>query len=318
MVARSRPIALAEHGSDRWHECRKRGIGASEAAAACGVSEYQTPYELWARKSGFLPPVEVTEAMLRGSELEPFIVRRLKEQVTLPLKDGPQILYQHPEHSWMLATPDGEFDDGGETILECKSSVSPRIIETMDSDSDDVPVEYLLQCNQQMAVTGAQRCVLAVLVPDRWKFFDLKLRVIERSEFLISEIIAAESTLWALVETRQEPQIDFNHESALRLMTQRYARPDDCGDVIDLPDESVGEWLEYERLRDEIKALEARQKAAKAKVLHAIGDNMAGTLGVGDGRMVKRRWQPPVAIEAHTREGYQVVTAVKVPKGVRK
>lgn len=314
MISRSRPIPLAEHGSAEWHAARQRGIGASEAAAACGLSAYQTPLELWGRKVGRLDGPELSAAMVRGTRFEPIILQYASEAVGLALKPGPQTLYRHAEHEWLLATPDGEFDDGGQTILECKSSVAPRVIEGLGEEgSDEVPVEYLMQCQQQLAVTGAQTCVLCVVIPDRWKFFDFRIHRVERHEGLIASIVQTEADLWQHVINETEPAPDFGHRSCLQLMQRLYAAPGDETEIIDLDDEHVGEWSEYERLGKEMNALKERRDVCKAKVLHAIGDAAGGVLG--DGRMVRRKLTQRAGYTVEPTE-FIDVRAVKVPKGM--
>ena len=38
-----------------WLDCRRQGVGGSDAAVVCGVSRYKSPVELWMEKTGQLP-----------------------------------------------------------------------------------------------------------------------------------------------------------------------------------------------------------------------------------------------------------------------
>ena len=40
--------------TDAWFEWRKNGITASESPVIVGLSPYQTPWRLWAEKTGFM------------------------------------------------------------------------------------------------------------------------------------------------------------------------------------------------------------------------------------------------------------------------
>ena len=44
-----------------WHAWRAEGLGASEVAGVLGISPWATPWSVWARKMGLLPPLEPSE-----------------------------------------------------------------------------------------------------------------------------------------------------------------------------------------------------------------------------------------------------------------
>ena len=64
---------------EEWLKVRKQGIGASDAAAACGISPYQSRLELWMIKTGRdqnLPkvdPNDMASPMYWGNVLEPIV-----------------------------------------------------------------------------------------------------------------------------------------------------------------------------------------------------------------------------------------------------
>lgn len=57
-------------GSAEWHAHRAQYRNASETAAVMGLSPWQTPYQLWALKTGRSQP-SINPAMARGTALEP-------------------------------------------------------------------------------------------------------------------------------------------------------------------------------------------------------------------------------------------------------
>src|SRR4051794_32384551 len=74
------------------------GLGASECAAALGLSPFETALGLWARKTGRVPEPEESEAMELGLLLEPVVAelycRRtglllIKQQVFIKAGNGP-------------------------------------------------------------------------------------------------------------------------------------------------------------------------------------------------------------------------------------
>lgn len=60
-----------------WHNVRATVTTASNIAALAKLSKWETPWSLYQRRKGLLPPVEETEAMWFGTALEPVIMARL-------------------------------------------------------------------------------------------------------------------------------------------------------------------------------------------------------------------------------------------------
>lgn len=63
-----------------WHERRKRSIGGSESPTILGVNPWETPTELWERKTGRRPNPEETPAMRRGRTLNPWQRRSIQSR----------------------------------------------------------------------------------------------------------------------------------------------------------------------------------------------------------------------------------------------
>lgn len=61
-----------------WHDVRATVTTASNIAALAKLSKWETPWSLYQRRKGLLPPVEETEAMWFGTALEPVIMARLE------------------------------------------------------------------------------------------------------------------------------------------------------------------------------------------------------------------------------------------------
>lgn len=277
---------VAEPGTDEWYSARGTGIGASEAAAACGLSPYQTPYELYLRKRGELEPFAGNDATVRGTRFEPVILQYAQDELGKELKPGQPPMMRHRELPWILATPDGEFEDG--ELLECKSSVSDGVMAACgDEGTDEVPTPMLLQCQQQMLVTGAEVVHLAIVIPDRWKFFRFQTYKIDRHDKLINLLIRKERELWQMIEAGTPPEPDWSHATTIDVIKAAHGAPAEDAGTIALTSNSCASWNTYERLGKQIRELEADRQAERAKVLHEIGDNYAGMLD--DGRMVRRK-----------------------------
>ena len=117
------------HDRESWLEGRQRiGIGASEAAAVCGISSWMTPVELWKIKTGQKKPKDLSgnPAPERGHRLEPAVREIFAAQhpeLTVDYHEF-DILHQE-ERPWLFATLDGELlkenRERGNGIFLCDS-----------------------------------------------------------------------------------------------------------------------------------------------------------------------------------------------------
>src|SRR4051794_4013451 len=105
MPGASPVIIPVRQRTPEWLEARENGIGASQAAAAIDVSPWQSRIGLWAEKLGLVPPPTPTVPMMVGTELEPLIARLYTEATGVKVRRA-NMLRQHPEHAFMLASID--------------------------------------------------------------------------------------------------------------------------------------------------------------------------------------------------------------------
>ena len=71
---------------EEWLDFRKKGIGASDAAAAIGISKYKSQVELYLEKTGQYQiefSEEAQERMDMGLAIEEFISQRYQEKTGL-------------------------------------------------------------------------------------------------------------------------------------------------------------------------------------------------------------------------------------------
>jgi len=182
-----RLVSTKDLSHDEWLAWRRKGIGGSDAAALCGMSRYKSAMNVYLDKLGELPPLEDNAKMAAGRRHEPIIADWFAEDTNLKVQRRNWI-YQHPEHEFMLANID-RWIPNLNAGLECKN--------TSEYCKDDwagtqCPPEYVLQCNHYMAVTGADRWYIAVMIGG----WDYQWRVIERDEDLISNLITIEKEFW--------------------------------------------------------------------------------------------------------------------------
>lgn len=298
---------LAQPNTDEWLRARDGGVGASEAAVASGVSEYETPRELYHRKRGELPPKEQTEAMRRGHLLEPIIVSEFSRVTGLQIQQYPMGLMQHQDHPIVLATPDAQITE--KAGLECKST-NWRLAKRLGQEgTEDVPNEWLCQVQQQMAVTGWERVHVAVWI-DRDNF---KTFCVERNQTAIELLIKYDLELWARIEAGDPPPHEWTADS--RDLMRALYREVHSDSVIRLDERQADLWARRCEFRQEAGRMYKRADALEAEFLAEIG-NAAFAVLPGEDKMVRRK---KIAKEPYTvtPKPYVDTREVNVSKPVR-
>lgn len=274
------PIRGPEPLSKEWFNRRSTIIGASEAAAACGMSEYSTPRRLYEEKIGNIEPFAGNEHTKRGRRYEPLIAEDWQEMTGRELVMYPCPMYLHPAYDWLAATPDGIITET--ELLEIKSTTWRSKAKFGEQGSDDIPTHFILQAQQQMAVMGAAVVIFAVKIELDQEPLTF---TVQRNDSLIDMMISAEYELIQRIKNLDPPELNWEHSSTPQLVRELHSTIADT--KIELSPEAVAWWEQYEALAQEIKAAKDQQEVLKAKVLAEIGDNGAGLLG--NGKMIRRK-----------------------------
>lgn len=252
---------------DEWLAIRRTGIGSSDIAGVLGLSPWASPYTVWADKRGLVPPVEQTEAMEVGTELEEPIARLFQRRHGRPVRRVRAIL-RHPLYSFALANVD-RVTDGGDAVVEIKAT-SRRW--------ERVPDHYMVQVQWQLGVTGLEYGYFVPLMGTR-----LDSVLIRRDDELIEDMLEAASRFWQQVHDGIEPGPTASEADA-RIMALLHPG-DPALPPVELTDNLVA-LDALERYR-QAKAAEERAKADKdeaANELRSIlGDATKATV---DGRTV--------------------------------
>lgn len=170
-----------------WLAQRKKTIGGSDAAAIVGLSRYSSPYSIFMDKTGRLPDKPDSEAMRLGRDLEDYVARRWMEATGKKVRRLQAMLY-NPQYPFAHADVD-RMVVGEDAGLECKTTST---LDVKQFKGVEFPEKYYAQCVHYMAVTGAKRWYLAVLVFGRG-FFEFTL---ERDQAEIDALMAAEGGFW--------------------------------------------------------------------------------------------------------------------------
>jgi putative phage-type endonuclease len=261
-----------------WLAERKTGLGATDSAAVCGLSPYQSALGVFLDKTGRLPERPATAAMTWGLRLEPVLADAYAEETGRTVRPPPTNL-RHPDHPWMLANPDRLTACG--RIVELKTCSAFAADAWGAPGTDEVPEYYLVQVAHQMAVTGLGVTDVAVLIGGQ----DFRVYTVRRDERLVGRLVEIGAAFWGRVLRDDPPPPDWAHPRTPELVEALYAAE---GGAVPLDAECQEMAREY-RLLDAREA-NARERRAvlKARLTACLGGAGVGLLPDG-GRVLRRK-----------------------------
>ena len=271
---------------DVWAHVRNTGIGGSDAGVILGVNKWKTPFQLWQEKTGAAEAEDLSgnEAVYWGTVLEPLVARRFEEETGKKVHRRGTL--QDTEHPFMLANVD-RWVQGENAGLEIKTA---NAFAGSDWEDDEVPPSYIAQCTHYMAVTGAEKWYIAVLLGGQkfvWK-------EIPRIEDNISYLREQEAAFWKHVTDRTHPDITIDGSEACReALEARFAkgRPQECP----LPESAALLFEKYDAALAAKKAADAEMQAVKTEFMNLLGPYEFGRIG-----RRKVTWKAPKPRESLT------------------
>lgn len=261
-----------------WLKQRRiTGIGASEAPIILGLSHFKSPFQLYHEKLGLEVESDAeVESREWGLALEdPIAARFEKETKRMVYKPPVYTIYQNDEHPFMIATLDRWQH------AECDGVVVPSPLELKTAHwnirsrwEEEPPIEYIVQVQHQMAVTGAPMASIAALIGGmEFLWCDVK-----RDDELIAQLIRLESEFWMQCIAQTPPPVDGSDETRATLKAL-YKK--ETGLVVPLPIE-VLEWdSEMVAAKAIIDEQQKRLDLNKNRIINAIGSATAGQCSNG-------------------------------------
>ena len=238
---------------DAWLAARSETLGASEVATILGLNPYESPFALWHRKKGLLPPIQQSEPMRWGQLLEDGIAHGFAERTGTPVRKHGWLLRSRTS-PWLSVTPDYEIV-GQNALLEIKNVSSYKEEEWISEG----PVTYQAQVQMQLAVTGADFGWLAGLVGGQKLYFHR----IERSEGFLAAMAEETKDFYDRLKNDDPPPPDPSPSTskALRMLPS-------TGEVLDLPEEVLQWHLTAERHAEQEK-YEKEEKEKHRQMIEA-------------------------------------------------
>lgn len=300
MSAYAYPEIICDSADPKWPQYRQEGITETDITAIIGLSPYESPYSLYTRKRGVLPPLKPTPRMRLGSFLEAYAYALWSEgpdsEGLLP-RDHRNWLVRSGNRPWQLATPDRimvrEDPDLG-------LFAGPLELKTWNDAWDDgIPPVVRAKLLWQMDVLDTSRGWAGVLFLPSGEFRSFSLahdretvpcRVCEDQELMRQ---AAEDFLRRLRDS-DPPDPDA---SAATLAALKWAYPPAAQETAEVDSDLWEHWC---GLKVMARAVERDLREAEARIREQAGT--AGILTVG-GEQVGRHLRYQIA-EKNIREPY--------------
>lgn len=240
-------------------------IGGSEAAAACGVDPYCSPVMLWARKTGKLPPVAESEAMLWGTLIEPLILDVIgRHGYSVGMAPGEDV-WRDESRPWLVGHPDSlayHEEQDRHLVVDAKTT-GPWNAHLWDDDS--APTSYIVQLQVYMHLTGVDHGLLACLIAGQ----RLMLRTVERDQRTIDLILAGLDAFHDCI-VRDEPPPPQGTESDAEALRGMF--PGEAGKRVRLDRAGMALVHEYRERKAQADVCKRQADVLKEAIQLRMGD----------------------------------------------
>lgn len=277
--------SAADH--EAWLRGRRFTLGASDIATAMGASGYKSAARLSLEKRGKSEPKPIPPGFSKwGHRLEPQILEVWAEENDLsPAYHNTRTVRCKREGlSFLTCTPDGLWPS--ETArAEDGSIVAPGGVELVQVKTkgtwDDwknpekgIPVEYQIQIQAELAVTGAEfhNLVWLDLIPREVHWVR-----IPRVDAFIQRMMLAVATFWECVQSGELPPVEATQD-AYQALALAFPQVDEK--TIELEDGDAYAD-ELTSIREELKRLEDRERVIKSLVIRTLEDARIGLMPSG-------------------------------------
>lgn len=270
-------ITVEEYPTEaEWLEARQGTIGASEAAAAIGESKWDSPLQLWSRKTGRAPEKQATLQMRAGHALEPLIATLYEEETGRKTRDpGPFTIVRNTDYPWLHATLDRDIlpaqDGQGLGVLEEKAPG----LHMMDLWDGVVPLEVQVQFQVQLLVSARMWGSIAALIGNS----EFRYQDTEKHEAACMRILEGTERFHRLVQKDDFPPAGVNDSEMLGLLFPRHEE----GKVMTLPGEALAVDETRQQMMARRKEADDAVKALDSLLKEWMRDAERGELPDGSG-----------------------------------
>lgn len=257
-----------------WLDLRNiAGIGGSEVSTIFGINRYQSPVELWQRKTGKTPIVDSgSDPAYWGTVLEDLVAQEYSKRTGDKVQNCNYLLKRGAQTANIdrfvlngnekpFVKSNGKWIFKGKKLLECKTASEYVKDQWGESGTDDIPLYYILQVHQYMDLLDADECDVAVLIGGS----DFRVYTVKYDPIIAKGIQDRVVDFWnnrVLTDTAPEPiNMDEVRQLYARARRESLIADDQTFDT-------------YERLKDtkgKIKALQDTEKELKDQIAVYLG-----------------------------------------------
>lgn len=229
---------LTQEG-DEWLAWRNKGVTATDAVVLLGRSPYKTFWRLWAEKTGYMRPVDLSLNPLvrKGIELEPIARSKFEEyigDICLPacLESSVMPLFR--------ASLDGLTSQNNPVEIKCPSG---KVWDDVCKNGENSTAYkmYYVQVQHQLLVTGSNKGYLVFYFEGQLKVF-----TITPDRALLTQLLSKGQQFYQSVLDKQEPAKDPEK------------------DLYVPQGDEANQWIytaeRYKGIEDEVNRLKARLK----------------------------------------------------------
>ena len=171
---------------ETWLKLRKKGIGGSDASSVLNLNPYRSSVNVYMDKVDENVEVNSNMKMILGEKLEEFVAKEFCNQTGKKVRNLNGIL-RNDKYPYAIANLD-KVVVSENAFLECVVTNSFCKKEW----SEEVPINYQIQCYHYMAVTGATHCYVCALIGNE----EIKIYKLDRDQELIDYIMEKEEEFW--------------------------------------------------------------------------------------------------------------------------
>lgn len=254
-------------------------ITPSKVASILGESRWESPYSLWNRMKGFLPPEEPKTIFDIGHDIEPYIANRwrrlnpgwrISSSEVQIVRDSADLGVGFPA----AVTLDRRATRGrARRIVEGKCARDIADLEKWGDDlSGDCPADYWVQVQAQMLFSGWTKYPAHLLAIG--PYWNERIYEIEPDQTVFRLIIEECQRFWESLACDDPPPLD---DSVATYETVRKLHPAiDADSTVQLDDDVAVEFLDAHAAQ---KDADKRLTGAKSRVLAAMGSAETALVG---------------------------------------
>jgi putative phage-type endonuclease len=249
-------------------ELRRQGVGGSDIAALAGQNKYRTAHDVWLEKVGYAPLTDdpPSEAAYWGLQLEEILCNEYARRenvrlVQMPFANG---IARDPIDPWIQGSPDRLVDAVPLVGVDAKMAGLRQAGRFGEEGTDQIPDEYLLQCQWYLRLTHAVRWDLAVLLGQEFRIYR-----VEPHKALQDTLVEIARTFWfEHVIPTVPPTVDHT-TNARRMLEAIYPMQQD--EIRPATDEEVAMAREMRDAERVLQRAEMQHAHLRNLLCHQIG-----------------------------------------------